>query len=110
MKAAVVGAGAGGARAARQLLTAPGIETVTIIDAVPVRAEAVVMSLGAPTEVGQWSPEAAAEHDVVVLATPDGHRRMAELCLEQGTDVVSVSDDIDEVRALLELDAEARER
>jgi saccharopine dehydrogenase-like NADP-dependent oxidoreductase len=110
MKAVVVGAGAVGARAARQLLTAPQLESLTVIDADPERTDAVVAALGTPAREGEWDAATVAGADVVVLATPDGHRERAELCLEQGTDVVSVSDEIDEVRGLLRLDAEAQER
>src|SRR5207237_635110 len=46
-----------------------------------------------------------------ILAVPAGtHRSLAERLLEQGSDVVSVTDDVGEVRALLDLDAEARVR
>ena len=46
----------------------------------------------------------------MVLASPHRHRASAELALEHGAHVVSVCDDPAEVRALLGLDAEARER
>ncbi|HET9444335.1 MAG TPA: hypothetical protein VFO65_13475, partial [Acidimicrobiales bacterium] len=48
--------------------------------------------------------------DVVIIATPDGHRELAERALEHGAHVVSVGDDVDEVVRLLDLDDEARER
>ena len=51
-----------------------------------------------------------ADADVLVLTTPFGHRAAAEAALERGVHVVSVSDDMQEVRGLLALDAEARER
>lgn len=55
----------------------------------------------------EWAVDAT----VGVLAIPVGeHRLHAERLLERGTSVVSISDSIDEVRALLALDAEARER
>jgi hypothetical protein len=48
--------------------------------------------------------------DVVVLAAPGPQRSWAENVLERGGHVVSTSDDVGDVRALLDLDAEARER
>jgi hypothetical protein len=44
------------------------------------------------------------------LATPTGHRAAAEAALEEGAHVVSAASDVSQVRALLDLDAEARER
>ncbi|PYP40307.1 MAG: hypothetical protein DMD43_08760 [Gemmatimonadetes bacterium] len=66
---------------------------------------------GRPAEAG--SPQqslATAAADVVVLALPEDHRPIAEAALEHGAHVVSLSDDVADVRALLALDAEARER
>lgn len=48
---------------------------------------------------------------IVVLATPAGHHvDRASAALRLGADVVSVSDNVDDVTGLLALDAEARER
>jgi hypothetical protein len=45
-----------------------------------------------------------------VLAQPGDHRRVAELAIERGADVVSTSDAMSTVKRLLDLDAEATER
>jgi saccharopine dehydrogenase-like NADP-dependent oxidoreductase len=110
MRAVVVGAGAVGSRAARQLHATEGLEGLLVIDAARARADAVVAAIGSPAEAADWGPGALDSADVVVLAQPGRHRPAAEVALEHGAHVVSVADSIDDVRALLDLDAEARER
>ncbi len=110
MRAVVVGAGAVGSRVARQLHTTEGLEGLVVTDAIRPRADAVVAAVGAPAVVGEWGPEALANVDVVVLAGSGRHRAAAEVALEYGAHVVSVADSPEDVRALLDLDAEARER
>lgn len=102
--------GAVGARAARQLHATEGLEQLVVIDADPARAEAVATSLGPPAVTGLLSAATLARTDVLVVASPSPHREVAEAALEQGVHVVSTADDLAQVRALLELDAEARER
>lgn len=102
----VVGAGAVGARAARQLAGAGGVR-VLVSDVRRKRAEAVVASLGGDAAVADVDTPA----DVAVLAGPAGdHAGTATALLRRGLAIVSTSDDVDDVRALLDLDAEARER
>ncbi|HUQ40203.1 MAG TPA: Gfo/Idh/MocA family oxidoreductase [Acidimicrobiales bacterium] len=110
MRAAVVGVGAVGARVARQLLSTPGLEALCVADTNRARADAVARSLGSPARVTELTPEVLAQCDVVVLATPGSHRAHAEAALEHGVHVVSLTGDIAEVKNLLDLDAEARER
>jgi hypothetical protein len=112
VRAVVVGAGAVGARAARQLLATPGLDVaaVAVVDASPARVASAVGALGPVASGAAWSAETVAAADVVLLAVPGDHRAMAELALEQGASVVSVSDEMGCVRRLLDLDAEARER
>ena len=106
MRAVVVGAGAVGVRAARQLLFLGTVDALGIVEPRQARLEAVVASLGEPaTPVA--SPAGA---DVVLLTGPRGQREQAEAALDAGASVVSVSDDVDDVRDLLTLDAEAIER
>lgn len=81
-----------------------------MVDAVPARADAAAAALGPPARPAAWDPGLFAGIDVVVLAHPGRHRSAAEVALEHGAHVVSTADAIDEVRALLDLDAEARER
>ena len=112
MRVAVLGAGAVGARAARQLASSDEVTELVVADAVPSAARAVAEAIDEPgrvrtAPVDGWCDGA----EVGVLTTPVGdHRGQAERLLEQGSHVVSVVDDVDEVRALLDLDAEARVR
>jgi predicted dinucleotide-binding enzyme len=106
----IVGAGAVGARLARQLLST-GVDDVTIRDLSADRVRAVVDSLGDGATIDPGRDTDAVDADVVVLASPGGqHAELAAAFLRAGQSVVSTSDDIDDVRDLLDLDAEARER
>jgi hypothetical protein len=108
VRALVIGAGAVGARAARQLASTDGVE-VLVHDDRTSRAEAVVASLGDGARVAGAGSDTDA--DVALLATPSGtHVDVATKLLRRNTPVVSTSDDVDDVRRLLDLDAEARER
>ncbi len=119
MRAVLLGMGAVGIRAARQLVATDGLDRLTLVhhdraklaeitDALnsPSRVESIVWGRGA----GPPPPEALADADVIVLTMPKGHRPTAEVALERSVHVVSVSDEVEEVRGLLALDAEARER
>jgi hypothetical protein len=106
----ILGVGAVGARLARQLLTT-GVDEVVVRDTDPERAATVVRSLGEGAILDEAPLEADLDVDVVVLCGP-GRTQVAAAArlVRSGRSVVSVSDDIDDVRALLALDAEARER
>ncbi|HEX4822142.1 MAG TPA: Gfo/Idh/MocA family oxidoreductase [Acidimicrobiales bacterium] len=107
MRVGVVGAGAVGARAARQLVSSTAVARVLIDDEDEGRAAAVVASLGDD----QASVSDSRDVDVAVLTLPGWeHAVRARELLERGVPVVSVADGIDDVRALLELDGLARER
>jgi saccharopine dehydrogenase-like NADP-dependent oxidoreductase len=116
MRVAVLGAGAVGARAARQLASTPTVTEVVVSDLDTTRADLTVRSIADQTPgrvrtapVGAWADGA----DVGLITVPSGdgaHRTLAERLLEQGAHVVSTADDSGDVRALLDLDAEARER
>lgn len=111
MRALVVGVGAVGTRLARQLVSSADVEQVLLRDERTSRVDAVVGSLGERAVVDRDGYEAPADVDVVVLAGPAGvHRRQAEVFLRRGLPVVSVADGVADVRGLLGLDAEARER
>ena len=99
-----------GVRAARQLLSLGTVDSLVIVEPKGPRLDAVVHSLGHPARAEPHVEAAVDGADVVVLAGPRGHRAAAEAALDRGASVVSVSDDVDDVRALLELDAEAVER
>ena len=115
MRVGVVGAGAVGSRAARQLASTPSVAEVIVLDVDLSRARAVVASISQPGRVHEAPLSTGGElppgMDVVVLALPPGgHRAVAERALERGASVVSASDQVADVRALLDLHAEARER
>ena len=105
--ALVVGVGAVGTRAARQLVS-DGVR-VLLSDERQSHLASVVESLGPTAEVWSGEPEAA-EVDVAVLCLGAPHAPVAARCLRAGRAVVSAADDPDDVRGLLHLDAEAAER
>jgi len=106
VRAVVVGCGAVGARAARQMLFLGRVDDLVVVDTDAKRAAAAVASLGSPARVAAALPSGA---DVVVLAAPGLGRATAEEALDGGASVVSVADAEAEVAGLLELDAAARE-
>ena len=106
--AIVVGAGAAGARAARQL-HAGGFEVLVAERRAPRLAD-VLHALGPGSSAYDGDP-AEATVDVAVLAFgPGDHAPLAARLLRRGVPTVSVADEPDDVRAMLDLDPEARER
>lgn len=107
----LVGAGAVGARAARQLVEAPEVARVFVADPDEERRSAVVSSSGAKARDGGEDGSAARSVHGVVLTGPNGtHAAAAQAHLALGRAVVSVADGIDDVQALLDLGPEAAER
>ena len=104
----VVGGGAVGARLARAVLAADVAVELEIDDIQPEVANALITGLGdrarAVGELGVGNPEP----QVVVLARPKSHLDIASKALSAGIHVVSVCDDVADVRALLTLDRLAR--
>lgn len=94
----VVGAGAVGVRAARQLV-APGVE-VLVASRRRARADEVARAVGATAVDADPAGWAGRRPDVVVLATPGGHAELATAALGLGAHVVSTADSLREVRAL----------
>lgn len=109
MRVAVLGAGAVGARAVRQLASTPEVTAVTVADVDAARVEAVCSSIAEPDRVTAMpiGPTWSAGADVAILATPRDHRADAERLLEAGIAVVSTTDGVDDARALLALHDEA---
>jgi hypothetical protein len=105
--ALVLGTGAVGARAARQLAS-DGIDVI-LADTHSERAAAVATAIGDGARTATGSP-LATEADVAVLCHGEAHAPDAAALLRRGIPVVSVADDPDDVRDLLDLDAEAGER
>ena len=110
MRAIVLGAGAVGARAARQLMSVATLDELVVVERNGVLRAAVVESLGAPAAEGSDGDVLPERGDVLILAAPMHQRPVAERALERGAHVVSTSDAVEDVKALLDLDAEARER
>jgi hypothetical protein len=106
----ILGVGALGARLARQLVSTD-VDEVVIRDESTSRAELVARSLGDAATVDRGGMTDPIDADIVVLAGP-GRVQSAQAAafVRAGLDVVSTSDDIDDVRSLLSLDHEARER
>ncbi len=95
---------------ARQLSSKATVESLVVRDQVEDRARSVAESIGPGAEWQSWSEGSVKGHDVVVMAAPGGVRALAENALEHGVHVVSVAGQERDVRPLLELDSEARER
>ncbi len=74
VRAAVIGLGAVGARAARQLISTPDVDEVFVFDSDPVRLAEVGTALG-ERSVPLAGPEVGGHGvSVVVLATPSGEQ------------------------------------
>ena len=113
VRVAVLGVGAVGARAARQLASTDDVTAVLVADPHPGRADAVAASLGPVSAAVEPTVDAVLEEgcDAVVLAGPGGtHAAVARAILGSGIHVVSTSDAMTDVAALLDLDHEATER
>jgi hypothetical protein len=105
--ALVVGAGAVGARAARQLVS--GGAAVSIVEPRLERLRPVLDALGEQATAAPADPASDADVDVALLCHgPAAHAPLARRLVERGVPVVSVADDPADVAALLELDALAR--
>lgn len=111
MRVAVVGLGAVGTRAARQLASTDAVTEVVVRDARAPRVEEVASSLGARAraEVGPYpSPP---EADVVVLAgNSEDQVAEARALVARGIRVVATADSVAATTALLDLGPEAEAR
>lgn len=108
MRAVVVGAGAVGSRAARQLASSPDVHRVAVADRTAERAQGAVAALGPVAEVRDWDDDFLSDAEVVVVASP-GQTALIRRAVERRTPVVSVTDSMAEVNSLLELDQIARD-
>ena len=107
----MVGVGAVGARATRQLVATDAVEVVLVSDTSRERVDALHEAM--PDRVRSVAIDAVAAVDaqVVILATPAGqHVALARALVDRGIAVVSTSDSIEDVQGLLALDAECAER
>ena len=106
----ILGVGAVGARLARQLVSTDDDEVV-LRDERRNRVEVVANSLGDRATIDRGALDDPLDVDVVVLAGPARTQaHVAEQFVRQGIHVVSTTDDLTDVRALLALDQHARER
>ncbi|MCU1498057.1 MAG: hypothetical protein JWM47_2010 [Acidimicrobiales bacterium] len=111
MRVAVVGLGAVGTRAARQLASTDVVSEVILRDERGPRVTEVATALGAKArpELGPYA--SVPEADVVILATPARRQvEAARTLVGRGIPVVTTSDAIDDVTALLDLGPEADAR
>ncbi len=111
MRVAVIGLGAVGTRAARQLASTDAVEEIVLRDERSPRVEEVAASLGSRAR-GEAGPYAGPpEADVVVVATPsDLQVEIAQELVRRGTPVVATADSISATSALLDLGPEAEAR
>jgi hypothetical protein len=109
MRVAVVGCGAVGARAARQLVASDAVERLILCDRYRERADTLARSLGDRVDVvGDLGD---VEVEGVLLASDAGtHFSLARDAIAAGRFVVSTSDALDEVRLLRTLDVTAADR
>jgi hypothetical protein len=109
MHVAVVGCGAVGARAARQLISADAVDRLVLCDPRRERADTLARSLGDRADVVDDLTDV--QVDGVLLASDAGtHFGLARDAITAGRFVVSTSDALDEVRLLRTLDAVAADR
>lgn len=105
---AVVGAGATGTRVARQVARSSPDWTITLVDDGEGVARNAALALGSTVRSAR-SSSVPADATVVVIATRAGsHAGIAADALSSASVVISVSDAIDDVRSLLDLDVQAR--
>ncbi len=102
------GAGATGARVARQLRSSGRVDTVEIRDPEPARLHRLVDSLVDGAEAG-GGRSIESDTAAVVIATPPGTQvAIARRAVHAAVPVITTSNQTSEVRRLLELDQEAR--
>lgn len=104
----VIGTGAVGARAARQLDSFDSVERVVVCDGTERSARDVASGLGASGEFARDLASFKGDLDVVVIATPAAtHVELASQGLDRGAHVISVADSIPDIRGLLKLNQKA---
>jgi hypothetical protein len=101
----VHGLGAVGIRAVRELAGTEAVERVLMRSSRTARLAAAREAFG--DRVADWTDPSAHVDVVVVASTPGTHVAAAAEHLAAGRSVVSTSDDPDDVRGLLDLDASA---
>ena len=108
----LVGTGAVGVRAARQLVDTPGLERLLIAGRDSERVRTIVTALGPRSEGVSFAPGDALPADVTAVATalpPEEDAVVARTAVEVAVPVASAGDDEHVVTELLALDAAARD-
>ena len=108
----LVGAGAVGRRAARQLAESDGVERILIADRAAGEADDVTRAMGERAEATDWTPDRPLPAGVTVVASAIGgpaERAVFERAVEAGVPAAGCGDDAVTVRSLLDLDDAARE-
>jgi hypothetical protein len=104
----LVGAGATGARAARQLIETPGVERVLVADRDADRAGSLATALGAGAAVVSLDHPFPEGVDAVALAVPSrAGAAIAARAVDAGVPVAAIADERDAIAALLGLDERA---
>jgi hypothetical protein len=104
----ILGAGAVGARIARAVIAGDESVRVEIDDVDPAAASALAGQLGPRVQVVHDRLSALNSPSVLVVARPRPHFDVASAAVAEGVPVVSVSDDLDDLRDLLTLDSLAQ--
>lgn len=108
----VVGLGAVGARAARQLSESGGVQRVLVTDRRRGRADSVAAAIDGRVEATDWTvaTDLPSEVDVLVCATPAGDDvAVIRAGLRAGIPITTAVDDHEAIRALIELDSTAQQ-
>ncbi|HEX4776384.1 MAG TPA: hypothetical protein VFW74_06405 [Acidimicrobiia bacterium] len=109
----LVGLGAVGTRAARQLVDTPAVSRLLVTDHKEERAEMVADALGDRVEALDWSPDEPLPESVGAVACAVGgdvDPRVADRALEAGVPFASSADDTRLLHDLLARDRDARTR
>ncbi len=113
MRLAVVGLGAVGARATRQLASTPGVTEIVLAEPDVAKRDAIAEILGPIATTVDWSPDddlpnGIADCDATLLAGPsEAHVAQARRLVALRRPFVSTADGRPVVQALVDLDAEA---
>ena len=108
----LVGSGAVGRRAARQLAETDGVERILIADRAAGPAAEAAEAMGARAEAVDWSSDRPLPPGVGVVASAiggAGERAVFERAVEAGVPAAGCADDAETIRSLLDLDDAARE-
>ncbi len=107
----LVGAGAVGGRAARQLAETPGIDDILVADADPLRSRSVAEAVGVPCRAVEWDGSRPPSVDAFAVALPFRHEvDVVRSAVEAGIPVASSADEPRTIEALLGLDELASDR